>query len=127
MTETGNIIKAKADAISALADALSTAIESGEIENLKQVQGYLKAWTAATFEMVPVKAYDFQQKTMTLRVWNEGDPEPEVGAVVRDRDGDIRWHVSADMIGWTSGYPTNQAHLTWQDVLQYAPLVEVIG
>jgi ribosomal protein L32 len=46
------------------------------------------------------------------RVWQKGDPEPESGVVVRDRDGDL----------WETGTERRE----WYDLLRWAPLTEVI-
>lgn len=59
------------------------------------------------------------------RVWNVGAPQPEVGTVIEDRDGDLYQRHESGWYGLHEGVRCGSAD-AWTHRLMYAPLTEVL-
>jgi len=115
MTEMQELIQAKSDAVIALATALNSAIDSGELENLRQVQGYLRAWAAGVSAVTPT--------ARPGRLQPEKDGQPPIGTTMVDKDGDFWTRVNDG--GWArSNTPSMDIDgaYTWSYLQRYAPL-----
>lgn len=120
-----DILKAKADAVTALVEALENRINGGDITSLASARSFLSTWQDAVNEMVPLEAY---------KAYTPAEPttmaEPvEVGARVVDEDGEVwqRFSTPEDypwgLVGRRSGHSIGRScgSANWAHVLGYNP------
>jgi hypothetical protein len=115
MTETAELLKAKIEAVEALAATLDTARKAGTIVTAEDAHGLAVIWLDAMRSMVPTAEATGPQ------VWVEGDPEPPIGTRVRDKDGDNWERVSE---GWLTKNGDGPSSWSWI-TSHFGPLVRI--
>jgi len=109
MTDTGALIKAKAEAVNALATALKNAIAADQIQDLNGVGSFLSAWAAGVNAVVPAETASDQ------------NGEPSIGTTVFDKDGDS-WTRCGDG-KWIGGRTFQEfGNEDWHYLQRWAPL-----
>lgn len=124
MENTAELIQAKSEAITGLAEALTRAIDTNEVKDISHVKSYLKAWTAAVSAMVPAATTATTSKTgFAGMVYGDGDVIPASVKAFRDRHGSA-WTRRDD--GWqTTDMPPSSSYSTSHVLEMWGPVTVI--
>ena len=124
MTDTQALIQAKSEAIQALATAMASAADRGEIQGTKAAVAYIETWARAIAALLPSEPAEAPQ--VFPRKFGEGSQAPADLHQVIDKDGDV-WERTIHDTWVINPRSANDFGYSWNLVVErWGPVTEVL-